>query len=146
VEEVLAVVQQGAEVGCGADGEPHRRQLEFSGGDPGDRQGVDGVGLALELGSPFTAGHDRRYLDHGDLAGWLPDQRQVDRDGAAVAPRSLDANSLHGVLLEQLGEPFEASLGVRYLVGGQQSTLVVDDRYRERVFVCVDTSEQPITF
>ena len=46
-DQVLAVVEQGPQVRGGADGEPHRRQLRFTGGDPGDGQRVDRVGLAL---------------------------------------------------------------------------------------------------
>ena len=36
-DQVLAVIEQGAQICRGADGEPDRRQLLLTGGDAGDR-------------------------------------------------------------------------------------------------------------
>jgi hypothetical protein len=64
-EQVLAVVQQRAQVRGRPDGQPDRRQARVAGGDPRDGEGVDRVGLALaDLGSSFAGGHQRWDLDH----------------------------------------------------------------------------------
>lgn len=153
-QQVVAVVQQGTQVRGWSHGEPHRRQCGVAGGDPGDRQGVNRVCLALpDLGSAFARGHQGGDLGHRPVAGpvgaisnrigVVGEQGEVDRDRPAEAAGAFDADPEDPQTLEHRGQVGEPVLGVAHLLAGYLPSLLVHDGDRQRVFVRVDACVQP---
>ncbi len=139
--QVVSVVEQRAQVRGVTDGQPDRWQVLFAHRDPGDRDRVDGVGLALAWpGAAFPRGHQCRHFEHPDI-GLVPVQRQVGGDASAVVARAFDPDPGHVVFGQQLPDPDEPGPGVRLVRPGDGQADLVDHGYRQCVLVRIDTSE-----
>jgi hypothetical protein len=98
-DQLGAVVTQGPQVRGLPDRQAHRRQAGLPGGEAGDGDRADLVGLALPgPAGPFPAGQAGRHLHDLQVAG----EDQADRGAAAVAARALDPHPCHPLLDQQL--------------------------------------------
>jgi hypothetical protein len=114
-----------------------RRQVLLAGGDLGDGDRVDRVGLALpRSGQSFPGGQQRRHLDHRHAG-----LGQVHGRGPAEVRRAFDADPLNAVLGGECGQRGEAGGVVGQLAHHDRPAAVVDHRDREGVLVAIDSCE-----
>ena len=129
-DQLTAVIAKDPQLFGGVVRAPGRDQVLLAGGDPGDRQGVDRVGLAAAgAAAAFPHGEPARHLTDVE-----PDVDQPRRGGPAQVPGSFDADPGHAGVGQPLAQP-----QVTFRVVGERvahlAAGVVDDRDGESPFV-----------